>query len=650
MLQAVDGGEYLQALQLLQSGAKRSGGMPPEALRLQIRALQGLGRHAEAVHSLDIRALHQVTEIAPKSAQAWAELGRLLEGGDHLQAALAAYEKATILDSQDSDSLRRLGNLLHKAGRLEESRQALECAVSVDSRNPDTLFSLGMYHQLCGDRQEAAACFRRSLSFNPSHRLALVNLAGCLQRLSEFEEAVAACDTALTRFPDDEGALLCRAWSHFGLFEVEDALDDFRAAIQANPGFWLAYNGLLQATHYREGLEGERESVRRRFGEELVASAGLTASPSPGLKDSNRRLRIGYLSPDLRQHSVAFFMLPILACHNRAAVEVFCYANVERPDDTTAECMTLADHWRNLLPLSDEGAAALILEDEIDILVDLAGHTAGNRLGVLARKPAPLQLTYLGYPDRTGVATIDYRITDAHADPLCEGEERGPAEQFVRLEGGFHCYRPPSEAPVPQPYEEGRGITFGSFNNADKLSPRTIDLWSSILLRVPGSSLLLKASGLGSEAVRGRLWACFAERGVEASRVELVGRIPSVEEHLRLYERVDIALDPFPYHGTTTTFEALWMGVPVVTLAGKTHASRVGVSILHTLNLTELLAQDDEAYIRIAVALAVDHSRLRSYHVSLRNQLQESPFMDEPGFAEKLEACYRRLWIQKSHP
>ena len=311
----------------------------------------------------------------------------------------------------------------------------------------------------------------------------------------------------------------------------------------------------------------------------------------PNKREIERRLKIGYVSPDFCQHSVAYFIEPLLRAHERQAVEVFCYADVTRPDSVTARLRGYADHWLITVGRSDDELAERILTDSIDILVDLAGYTSKNRLGVFARKAAPVQVSWLGYPNTTGLAAMDYRLVDAVTDPVGEADAWA-SETLVRVDGGFLCYGSGKDVPKPTvpPCLTSRTVTFGSFNNPAKLSDATLDTWARLLERLPKTRLLLKGKPLGDAATRSFFLSRLAERGVAPERVELVAWLSNEAMHLALYDRVDIALDPFPYNGTATTCEALWMGVPVVTLLGDRHAGRVGASLLTQVGFTDWIA------------------------------------------------------------
>ncbi|MCP4628069.1 MAG: glycosyltransferase, partial [bacterium] len=302
----------------------------------------------------------------------------------------------------------------------------------------------------------------------------------------------------------------------------------------------------------------------------------------------HKRLRIGYVSPDFCWHSVAYFIEPVIAAHNRNACEIYCYSAVKRPDDVTVRIKGAADVWRDIYEISNERVAEMVRADRIDILVDLTGHTAGNCLKVFARKPAPVQVTWIGYPNTTGLSSVDYRITDNYADPG-DDDEQLYTEKLVRMPQTFLCYRPYDRFPDvgPLPSVHAGFVTFGSFNNLSKINMEVVALWAGILQKVSGSQLLLKSSQLEDRETKARFEQYFADYGITHDRLLFVGQDQDWVNHLDLYNRVDIALDPFPYNGTTTTCEALWMGVPVVALKGDRHSGRVGVSLLSNIGLEE---------------------------------------------------------------
>jgi predicted O-linked N-acetylglucosamine transferase (SPINDLY family) len=361
-------------------------------------------------------------------------------------------------------------------------------------------------------------------------------------------------------------------------------------------------------------------------------------------RPGTRPLRVGLLSADFKTHSVSYFIEPLLARHDRDRLALVCYSNGSFGDTITLRLRDHATEWVGTATWSDSQLARRIREDAIDILVDLSGHTGGNRLSMLALKPAPVQVTWLGYPTTTGLPTIDYRITDARVDP--PGYAACASERPLRLPASYFCYRPRSEPRIgPLPADAGRPITFGSFNNMPKLGAATIRLWSRVLHALPDATLFVKTKALADASVRDALLASFATEGICAQRLRAIGWLPSGEEHLAAYNEVDIALDTFPYNGATTTCEALWMGVPVVSLAGSTHASRMGLSILTAVGLPELVASSEDGFVALAAALAQERDRLRALRQTLRERMRASPLMDEAGHAaavaDALEAAMR---------
>ncbi|MDO9111855.1 MAG: FkbM family methyltransferase, partial [Desulfatirhabdiaceae bacterium] len=419
-------------------------------------------------------------------------------------------------------------------------------------------------------------------------------------------------------------------------------------AVRRNVSNAVIGSNYLFCLNYLEECEPETvfrhhlEWAARHAPEASVVSRDYSNDAIP-----NRRLRVGYVSADFRIHPVAYFIHPVLLCHDREKTEVFCYSDVAIPDDVTQVMMTNADHWKSIHRMSDDQVFQCIQKDRIDILVDLAGHSGNNRMKLFARKPAPIQVAYLGYPNTTGLKAMDYRITDALADPPGM-TDRYYTEKLVRLPEGFLCYHPSdvgseiSELPCLQ----NGYITFGSFNNRTKINAKVIGIWSDLLLRVPDSRLILKSSNVSDEDAKQQLLSLFVQNGIEASRIEILPHLPFIE-HLKQYLRMDIALDTFPYNGTTTTCEALWMGVPVVTLAGNTHVSRVGASILGHLGLNEWIVSSIGDFSKKSAALASDIGNLKTLRRTLRGTLQMSSLMNEKGFVLKLEAAYRRMWLNR---
>ena len=488
---------------------------------------------------------------------------------------------------------------------------------------------------------------RRGGKASPTGALAaLVQQGVNNRRVGCLEEAEAQLVQAVLLDPRSADAVKNLGTVYVYRARLAQGLAMFRRALLLDPADLKAHSNLLFAMNYQGSYD-----CREAYAESLAWEKAHARFPSQphrsGLRpaDPGRSLRIGYLSADFYQHAVSTFFEPLLAHHDRERFETVCYSFVERPDQTTDRLKSLASVWRDCALLGDGEVAQLVREDRIDILVDLAGHTGARiLLPILARRPAPIQVSWLGYPNTTGLSAIDYRLTDPLVDPESEGN-RYYSERLVRLAGGFLCYLPPADAPepAPAPSAESGTVTFGSFNMLPKLSEATIALWSRIMLRVPDAKLVLKSHPLADQRTRVRVLSAFARYGVGEQRITLLGQLPSACEHLASYGAIDLALDSFPYNGTTTTCEALWMGVPVLALDGDRHAGRVSGSLLRRLGHGELVAANEQDYLERAVALAADPQRLAGYRATLRPSMAASPLCDGAQFAAQVEAAYREM-------
>ena len=435
---------------------------------------------------------------------------------------------------------------------------------------------------------------------------------------------------------------------------AKEAIDQYEMALILAPEKPFIQSNYLYALNYQTTLDtGKIFAAHKKFGEffERVA-AKLEPLQSPVLPhvatSDHRPLRIGYVSSDFRQHSVSYFIEPVLAAHDKSKFELFAYYHHTVVDDMTKRIQSHVSHWRSLVGKSDADIAAMIRADGIDILIDLAGHTVTNRLPVFARKPAPVQVTWLGYPNTTGLSTMDYRITDAFADPPGM-TEMFHTEKLHRMPECFSCYSAPTDAPDVAPLHAMRNgrVTFGSFNNFAKITPQVIQAWANILKRIPTATLFLKYKDLESAPMTQFIHHQFMTRGVLVSQLRIQGNDASHVEHMNRYNTIDIGLDPFPYNGTATTLDALWMGVPVITLEGISHAGRVGVSQMSNLGLQELIAHNQNEYVEIAVALARDLPRLATLRAGMRERMLASTLMNVAGFTSNLERAYESMW--KTH-
>lgn len=522
-------------------------------------------------------------------------------------------------------------------GREEEGLALLRESTRLEPSNPALWLNLGGELLRLRKAEEALAAFRQPAAASVGGP-ALLGQGNCLVELDRHEEA-AAC---YRQVPRDAAEALPALHSLATVLLTQGRWRAARELLDGPlAGFAPAESSRLFALHYDPAL-----SARAVHEAHVAWGRRFPVRPAPRLlhPDPGRRLRVGYVSPDFRQHSCAYFFEPLLNAHDPREVEVFLYSEATREDTTTTRLKARADHWRTTSGRTDAAVAEAVAEDRIDILVDLAGHTSGNRLGVFAQRPAPVQLTWLGYPCSTGLHAFAGRLTDAWADP--PGTEAMASEPLVRLPH-FLCYGPPSHAPLPgpPPCQQGRPPTFGSFNAPAKLNEAVLDLWGRLLRTVPGARLLLKGRGLGEAAARTWIVEAFQGRGIPSERIDCRGWIPEGESPLAGYHQLDVALDPFPYNGATTTCEALWMGVPVVVLAGDRHSARVGASLLQAAGLADWIAATEEDYLRIALDLVVSPESLAVQRQALRARLRASPLLDADGFGRTVEGLYRRLWV-----
>ncbi len=623
-------------------------------------------------------ALERAAALDPDYADAYNELGLARAEAGSLEAAEAAFRKALSLQADYWEAHNNLGLLLHRLGRDEEATQSLRRALKIEPRSPEVLRNLGLVLRAQRRAAEAVEAYRSALALSPEDPALLTNLGNALRDLSRNEEAVACFRDALAVAPNYADAYYNWGSLHLRADRFQEAADKFRSALGIDPHLAEAENGLAAALrdlgHVDAAIEAARRAVllspadrnahsqllftllhtpeiapRQVFEEHREwarrHAAGLRSAPEthPNSREPERRLRIGYVSGDFRHHSVAQFFEPVLVQHDRGGFEIFCYSNVAYADEATGRLRHAADCWREVAFFDDDVVAELIRSDRVDILVDLSGHTRYNRLLVFARKPAPVQATWLGYMNTTGLDTIDYRITDARASP------EGPldalhSERLVRLPDSQWCYCPPLDSPevaIPPAVRGGGPVTFGAFSSLAKIGPRVIALWCKLLERLPDARLLIV--GLGLESVRDEYLSGFAARGIAPGRIELRA-FQSFRDYLAMHADADVILDTFPYTGGTTTCHALWMGVPVVSLAGDSAPSRGGASLLGTVGLEELVADTPEEYLEKAGSLAGNLARLSTLREGMRARMSASPLMDAARFTRHLEQAYRSMW------
>ncbi|MBI5901341.1 MAG: tetratricopeptide repeat protein [Rhodocyclales bacterium] len=605
-------------------------------------AMREAGRLGDA-----LSAYTAIVAAFPASHEARCKLGAAYAKLDQQDAAERCYREAISLWSDYPEANNSLGLILFSRGEFDEAERHYRIALAEHGDFLEALLNLSGLLIETARLLEAKYYANRALALAPQSSSAHGRIGQVLRAFGQISAGMLEFQRAAELDPKSAAALTFVGSAYWHVGKHREAEASLQAALEVAPDFLPAWSNLLLQSNYRVRDREEVFHVHQAFGEVVrrqcgeVVSCRLDAQPDP-----NRRLRIGFISGDLRRHSVAYFLRGALEYLDRRQFQLFAYYNFRTEDEVTWQLKPLFHHWRSIYGLPNEKASALIRDDEIDILVDLAGHTASACPLVLGRRPAPIQVHWIGYPNTTGLDCIDYRITDEWADPLADGN-RYYSEELWRLPESFLCYAPSESAPDPQdpPSLTRPYVTFGSFNSRAKLSDQCIALWCRILMANPESKLVLKSLiGVDDEAARGSLMRQFEAHGIAAGRIEILKRITAIAGHFAAYHEIDIALDPYPYNGTTTTCEALWMGVPVVTLAGDRHASRVGVSLLNNVDLDELIAHSPEEYMQIASALADNPDRLASLRASLRERMSSSRLMDRRAMGIVLGEALRGMW------
>ena len=574
--------------------------------------------------------------------------GAVLIKQDRLQEALIEIDKAIQLQPDYAEAYNNRGNAQTAVGNLNAALKDFDKALMLKPDMPGFHANRGNTLQELGRLKDAIESFNNAIRLKPDYAEVYNHRGQALAMTGRLREAVESCNTALKLRPDYAEAYTCRgtALQDLGLFD--EAIDSFRHALALDTDNAEAISGLLFTLNYHPALSRtEIFNEHSRLGKRLGRSFSAYNSINPATRHVNPRLRIGYVSADFRVHSVAYFLEPLLRHHDRSSFEIYCYYNDLIIDEKTRCFQHEAEHWRTIAKMDDNEVVEQIKQDNIDILIDLSGHSWKGRLPVFARKPAPVQVSWLGYPNTTGLDTIDYRFTDETADPAGEADTLH-SERLYRLPNGFLCYQGDESvnSNTALPCIERGHITFGCFNKLTKVTPRVIRLWAAILHAVPDSHLLLKSSQLSEPELRLRYRDMLINEGIPEERFELLSWLADKAEHMKLYNDIDIGLDPFPYNGTTTTCEALWMGVPVITLRGDRHSSRVGASIMTHAGLTEFIATDADEYLTLAAGYANNTDLLAGYRTSLRNKLLTSELCDARGFTRSVEAACTQLWNQ----
>ena len=590
--------------------------------------------------------LREIVHRDPFNAEAFSNIGLLLYEMREYDKAIESYRQSISINPGLAEVYCNLGTALLSKKDFIEAEQAFNNALGLKKGFLVALLGLGSVKQASGDLEGARGYYIEALRSKPDDATAHFRL-GVIMREWERLDMAEVCFRNAIRFKPDH----CEAY--MGLGEtlqaaglIGESEECFKKTIELDPENALAHSNLFLSMNYNTAYGGdELFEAHRKWGEEVIAKN----SDSPAItflydKNPGRILRIGYMSADFCKHPAASFLEPVLRNHDPSGFRVYCYSQGNRVDDTTVDFKSFADKWRDIRPYSDEQVRQLILEDQIDILVECTGHMADNRLPVLAKRCAPIQISWIGYPHTTGLSTIDHRIGDEITDPV--NDDSPSSEKVLRLPGCFCCYSPPFDAPPVSglPAMKNGYVTFGSLHTLSRLNSMVIALWSKVLKEIPSSRLLIFRTLLNDAIVK-RLSGQFTAHGIESDRIEFVKEIPE-NGHLSLYGRIDIALDTLPWSGHTTACEALWMGVPVVTLSGCRHAGRMVSSILTQLGLDDFIAENEAEYCAIARRTALEIPSLCMLRQGLRSLMEESTLCDDRTFTRNLEHEYRKLWMK----
>jgi predicted O-linked N-acetylglucosamine transferase (SPINDLY family) len=591
-----------------------------------------------------VACYRRVLELKPDYAEVHNNLGNALKDQGKLDDAVACYCRALALRPGYAEAHNNLGNTLKGQGKPDEAVACYRRALELEPDFAEAHNNLGAALKDEGKMDDAVACWQRALELKPHYAEAHYNLGGAFQGQGKPYEAVTCYRRALELKPGfaEAHCNLGNALKDQG--ELDEAVACYRRALALKPAYAMAHSNLLFALQYCAGvtaasLAEAHAEYDRRHAEPLRGTIERHANT----RDRRGRLRLGFISPDLGRHPVGFFLVRVLENLRQDRQQTICYSDRFAKDDLTNRLQAAANHWRDVIGMNDERLAEQIRADRINILFDLAGHTAHNRLLVFARKPAPIQVTWAGYVGTTGLKEMDYLLADRYEVP--EGTEHYYREQVLRMPEGYVCYDPPTYAPpvTTLPALDHGRVAFGCFNNPAKITPQVVEVWAKVLRRLPGARLVLKFKGWNDGGVARRFGEMFVAHAIDPGRLEFLGNSPH-EELLAEYNRIDLALDPFPYSGGLTTCEALWMGVPVVTCPGETFANRHSLSHLSNVGLTETIAHDLDEYVELAVSLAGDLPRLAALRAGLRERMAASPLCDGKRFATQLMLMLQELW------
>ncbi|HUB23897.1 MAG TPA: tetratricopeptide repeat protein [Tepidisphaeraceae bacterium] len=583
-------------------------------------------------------AFEEALRLHPGDAEMLLNLARSRCDSDKFAEAIDAYRAALKMQPRRADLLTSLAIALRKVGQVDESLEIFQQALALERRRAEIWLEQGISLGMAGRLNDAVDSFQRAVQLSPDDANIYYNLGTALYKLNRPDEAIVALQRAVAICPGNLTPYNNLANALRSAGRLEEAIGILDRVLAMAPDDSAANSNRLYFLNFHPAYDtAALHREMKIWNDRVAAPLAKKIQPHGNDRSVDRRLRVGYLSPDFYRQAESHFTVPLLTSHDHAKFEIFCFAYPRTRDDVTERLRASADVWREMKDCGDEAFAERIRQDRIDILVDLTMHMGDNRLLVFAQKPAPIQVTWLAYPGSTGLAAMDYRLSDAWMDP--PGDNLPYAEETLRLNKCWCCYDPLIELPFRQKRDPGP-IRFASLNNPSKFNEATLVLWAELMRQVADSQLLLLCN---SQSQAESIVAMMGRCGIDKARLRFMKPSPRWE-YLERYNQIDIALDPLPYNGITTTCDALWMGVPVVSLAGRTAAGRAGLSILSVLGLPELAARDGAEFVRIAAALAHEERRLAELRSGLRAKMSQSPLMDAAGFARDVEAAYRMMW------
>lgn len=629
-------GELAEALSLARQVAAE-----PDAQALDFARLGSIltQRNDPTGFAEAVAALRRAVDLRPDQGILWNEYGIALSKSGAAEDAAAALRKATALSPDIAEIHNNLANVMKDAGELKAAAESYREAIRLKPDYAIAHGNLGVVLQLSGQTGDALAAYETALRLDPGGALFWTHYGTVLAADGRLAEAENAHRRAVGLNPT-----LANAYNNLGIVlkdrgQLVAAREAYAKSLELDPGDAGVHSNLLMCLCYDPDADAQQMVAAHK----LWADAFAPPQPAPNFANTpqqDRRLKIGYVSPDLRNHSVSYFVSPFLRHHDRTRFEIYCYSDAPAADGMTNALRDHVDVWLDCVALNTEQLYAQIQSDGIDILIDLAGHTANNRLPVFARRAAPVQMTWMGYGATTGIPAMDYVIGDEWVDPAGQSEAWW-TEEIIRLENGFMCYAPP-DLPLPPEKPDRSPVTFGSFNNLSKINAAVIALWANVLHAVPHARLILKSRQLADAETAALVKTGFTENGISADRLTFLGRLPAQTDHLALYGEVDIALDTFPYNGATTTCEALYMGVPVLTLLGERHVGRFGYGFLDRAGFPDWVARSEAAFVDIAKTLA----DRRPPRQAIRDRVVNAKMTDGAAFTKALESAYLSVWAR----